>query len=68
MTQPAANNPRKRREKPTARLGGGWIDAGLMERLRQHIEARGLVQTKFIERAIETQLRIEQQPQAPADS
>lgn len=68
MTQPAANNARARREKPTARLTGGWIDKGLMDRLKAHLETRGLVQTKFIERAIEAQLALEGHARAPVES
>ncbi len=68
MTQPAANNPRKRREKPTKHLSACWIDAGVYDRMKAHIDAAGLVQTKFIERAIAAQLDREQTQKPDADS
>ena len=60
MTQPAANNPRRRRDKPTGHLTDCWIDAETLRRLKAHVAARGLIQARFIERAIVTQLGIEE--------
>ena len=68
MSQPGATNPRKRREAPTRQLPACWISEDLWTRLAAHVQARGLVRSKFIERAIATQLRLEAGTTPAADS
>lgn len=68
MSQPGATNPRKRREHPTKQLSACFIDAGVHDRMAAHLDAKGLVRSKFIERAIATQLKIEAAETADAES
>lgn len=59
MSQPGANNARARRARPTKQVPSFWIDADLHERMRAHLDTKGLVKSKFLERAIATQLERE---------